>query len=109
MLSKSLKLPLRQRTDFFKKSQKHFSHLFTFYYQKQSQSAKLLVIIPKKNINKASHRNAVKRRIYNILKNKLEFLDKINLVIVLKKNISELSDEELEQELVSQVKKIIKK
>ncbi|MEN8253714.1 MAG: ribonuclease P protein component, partial [Patescibacteria group bacterium] len=95
MFSKKSKLPLRQESDFFKKSQKHFSHLFFSYVQKKHKTNQVLVIVPKKNIQKAVWRNQVKRRIYNLLKVEKNFMKGIHLALILRKDIKNISDSRL--------------
>lgn len=81
--------------------------MFSIYFQTNQEEKKILVIIPKKNIKKASARNKAKRRIYNFLVNKLDKLNQIHLVIILKKDIKNISDLELEELLDKQLKKNI--
>ena len=100
MLNKNQKLNLRHQPDFFSKSRKIFRPDLTFFYllepKEQSSSGnsslpspKTTIIVPKKNFRLATKRNALKRRIALLVKEKSpDWPSNLQLVIVPTKKFS---------------------
>lgn len=89
MLPKKHRLMLRHFPDFFVKSKKTHSPLFTlFTLAIESDFAQGAVVVPKKNVAKSSARNLAKRQVsellYPLLKNKHNFA----VMVLVKKTLS---------------------
>jgi ribonuclease P protein component len=85
MLPKALRYSLRDDRDFFRESEKNHGGFFTFYVKRimeASPGAQAAIIIPRKAIALASHRNQRKRWLREALSSTLPKFPTLNLAIV---------------------------
>ncbi len=110
MLSKDQRLNLKtaQNQQIFKGNRINSLHL-TVYYRKSTQKEPVfLVVIPKKIINKATQRNKIKRRLYEVLKECAERLKRVEVVVFVKKEADNYLEYDLEtKEIISKLRLLI--
>jgi hypothetical protein len=90
MILKKHNLKLRKEKDFFIKAKRHYSPLFTAFYQKYIGEFLTTVVVPKKRASKSSLRIKVKRKIAvalnEIIKQSEEAIN-LKLVLVAKERL----------------------
>lgn len=82
------------------------NNYFVIYYQKNKDNNRYGISIPTKT-GKANIRNKIKRRIKNIIdQNKNVVQSPYDYVIIIRKRLLELNYQQIEQELITLLKKI---
>jgi len=80
---------------------------YAIYYQKDEKTS--IAISISKKVGCAVERNYQKRVIREILRKNLHMLEKLKMLIVIKKNSLDLDFQEKEKEIISLINKIYKK
>ncbi|MDH5533655.1 MAG: ribonuclease P protein component [Candidatus Pacebacteria bacterium] len=106
MFPKINRFETRLGEDFFANAKRAYSPLFVLYYQKRDDNqVKVTVIVPKKNVFKATDRSKIKRKMRSSLIPHLGNLEGLNLVLYLKSRVTENNINNFEKEIDSLVKK----
>lgn len=112
MLPAQYTFKLRQERGFFERALRLFSRSFTLFYV-SADSFKVVVVVPKKSQNKATKRNALKRKIYSrillLVANKLVESPPLLVVLVAKSAANRVTDAELVAELTRSVSTLVRK
>ncbi|HYD34869.1 MAG TPA: ribonuclease P protein component [Vitreimonas sp.] len=108
MVPRQYRLQLRQQPDFFNRSQRVFSSLFTLFYVPADRPA-VATIVPRKNTQTQVERNTLKRRLAQIWTDLLQ-ADLVNcqVVISLKPAATKVDGATLKSELLKSLAKIKK-
>jgi ribonuclease P protein component len=111
MFPKINRFETRLGEDFFASAKRVYSSLFILYYQNRDDNqVKATVIVPKKNVFKATGRSKIKRRMRSALIPHLSNLEGLNVVLYIKTKITQKNEEKslnrFEEEIEFLVKKI---
>jgi ribonuclease P protein component len=106
MFPKENRFKSRLGDEFFANAKRVYSPLFVLYYQKRDDNqVKVTVIVPKKHASKATERTKIKRKMRNGLIPHLDKLEGLNLVLYLKKSVTEKNGKDFEKEINYLIKK----
>ncbi|MEX0896282.1 MAG: ribonuclease P protein component [Patescibacteria group bacterium] len=107
MLKKQHKLPLRKNPDFFRTATSVKGFGCVVYYQPQG-STQCVVIVSKKVAPKASFRNTIRRRVYQILEQNWEELQtfEVGLAIIITQPKLLVADR-FEEQLLNTFRRIV--
>ncbi|NCN03867.1 MAG: ribonuclease P protein component [Candidatus Pacebacteria bacterium] len=109
MFPKENRFNSRLGDEFFANAKRIYSPLFVLYYQqREDKQVKATVIVPKKHASKATERSKIKRKMRNSLIPHLDKIASLNLVLYLKRSVSEENDNDFEKEISYLVKKFKK-
>ena len=107
MLSKQIRLNLREETDFFSSCKRFHTPYFSLFY-KESETFQATIIVTKKTAVLTTRRNAIKRKfrsaVHSILNNLTKL--KIKLAVVVHAKSTDLSVSEIGQQLEINVQKL---
>lgn len=110
MLPKHLKLQLRKEKDFFSSCKRQHSQFFSIFYKNKdlnlkTDTSKVVVLVPKKQVNLSSQRNKLKRMFYKALQNTTNSWESLNLnlVFIVKYASAKLEPNELEKNITKNI------
>lgn len=110
MFPKKFRFKSRLGDNFFANAQRIYSPLFVLYSQKREDNqVKVAVIVPKKHASKATERSKIKRKMRNGLTPHLAKIEGLNLVLYLKRSVTEKNEEDFNKEINYLMRKLQKR
>lgn len=104
MFNRLERINSREFTYIFKKGKKYFSSFFRCIILPGDY--KVSVVIPKKQLKRRISRNTQKRRIASIIKSALEKKKpQLSIIVIMQKDVTNLSLKDLEKEIITLMKK----
>jgi len=101
MLPLKHRLKLRQYPEFFSQSKKVYSPLYTIFYLLQETNLSTgAVVVPKKIVAKATHRNTLKRQTLEVLYSFFKTHQCLKVVIRIKKTLTKQDLTQLKTDLI---------
>ncbi len=97
MLPKHQRLDLRKETEILKTSLKASTPFFRLYFVPDSKIQQIAIIVPKKQVHKASERNKIKRFVKKTMKSVFKHGFTGKIVVYAKKPIIKLESLQLEK------------
>ena len=105
MLSKKNRLNKQQYNKVFKLGKTVNTPLFMMKYIKNPKNKRFSVVVPKKVIKEAYKRNALRRFIYNLIREHFDSIDDGEYILILKKTYNSESQEKLKDIVLEYLKK----
>jgi ribonuclease P protein component len=106
MLSKKNRLDKHEYKTVFNTGKTLHTPLLMIKSLKKAENKRFSVVIPKKVLKKAYQRNALRRYVYNILKEELASIDDIEVIFIVKKEFNNSNKEVLKEEVLSVLGKL---
>ena len=107
MFKRKQRLSRKDFENILKKGTRVQNEYLSLLHEDETET-KVGVVVSKKNANKATQRNKLRRIIFSVLKDNERYLNKKHVAVFLKKNSSKMTFSEIERELTTLLKKHLK-
>ena len=106
MLPKKNRLNIKEYKEVFSAGKTVHTPLLMIKVEKNTENKRFSVVVPKKVLKKAYQRNALRRYVYNVIREKIDIINNVSVIFILKKEFNNSNEEGLKKEIEEQLKKL---